>query len=39
MRNSLNQFARDEIGNGFQMYDLKRIRYDKSFKSARINDD
>lgn len=38
-RMSLKQFVSDERGNGFQVHDLKRTRCDKSFRSARINDD
>jgi mRNA-degrading endonuclease RelE of RelBE toxin-antitoxin system len=38
-RNSLKMFASDEKGNSFQVHDLKRTQCDKSFKSARINDD
>lgn len=35
---SVKMFAKGEKGNGFQVHDLQKAR-DKSFKSARINDD
>jgi hypothetical protein len=38
-RTSLKQFVEDDRGNGFQVHDLKRNNCDKTFKSARINDD
>ncbi|WP_394217565.1 UvrD-helicase domain-containing protein [Halobacillus trueperi] len=38
-RSSMKQFALNERGNGFQVHDLKRINCDKSFRSARINQD
>jgi superfamily I DNA/RNA helicase len=38
-RLSLKQFVEDERGNGFKVHDLKRSNCDKTFKSARINED
>jgi mRNA-degrading endonuclease RelE of RelBE toxin-antitoxin system len=39
IRNSIKQFATTEKGNGFQVHDLKKTKCDRSFKSARINED
>ncbi|WNR45138.1 UvrD-helicase domain-containing protein [Paenibacillus roseipurpureus] len=36
---SIKMFANDEKGNGFQVHDLRKSTKDKSFRSARINQD